>query len=150
MFYPHCFGTLIASVRRRLRRGRAGAAPDLTCEQVVGLIADYLTGALTPETRAAFEAHLQGCDHCLAFLNTYKQTITTVQSLRFEALPEEMEARVRDFLASKMRRSGDDRWPPSGLAHPFFSRLCARLRRLATAAEHRRMILMPPMMVWIL
>jgi anti-sigma factor RsiW len=98
MFYPHCFGTLIASVRRRLRRGRAGAAPDLTCEQVVGLIADYLTGALTPETRAAFEAHLQGCDHCLAFLNTYKQTITTVQLLRFEALPEEMEARVRDFL----------------------------------------------------
>jgi anti-sigma factor RsiW len=148
MFYPHRLSTLIDHVRHRLHWPRPWAAPDLTCEQVVGLVTDYLTGAMIPETRAAFEAHLQGCDHCIAFLNTYKQTVTAVQSLRFDDLPEEMEARVRDFLANRVRRSGDDCWPRSGPAQPFFSRLIARLRRLATDAEHRRMILVPLVMVW--
>ena len=150
MFYPHRFSTLIDRVRHRLRWSLARAEPDLTCEQVVGLVADYLTGALAPETRAACEAHLQGCDHCIAFLKTYKQTITAVQSLRFEDLPEEMEARVRDGLANRMRRSGDDGWPRSGPVQPFFSRLMARLRRLATGVEHRRMILVPLVIVWVL
>jgi anti-sigma factor RsiW len=150
MFYPHRFSTLIDHVRHRLPWPRLWAAPDLTCSQVVALVADYLTGALISETRAAFEAHLQGCDHCIAFLTTYKQTITAVQSLRFDDLPEEMEARVRDFLANRVRRSGDDCWPRAGPAQPFFSRLIARLRRLATDAEPRRMILVPLVMVWVL
>jgi hypothetical protein len=115
----------------------------LTCAQVVGLVADYLPVAMAPETRAAFEARLKGCDNCIAFLNTYKQTVTAVQSFRFEDLPEEMEARVRDFLAHRIRRSGDDCWPRSEPARPFFSRLIARLRRLAADAEHRRMLLVP-------
>ena len=147
MSHPHRFRKLIAQAQHRVR---PWAAPDVTCEQVVGLVAEYLTGAMAPETRAAFEAHLQGCDNCLAFLNTYKQTVTAVQAVRFEDLPEEMEARVRDCLANRMRRSGDDGWPRSGPAQPFFSRLMARLRRLATATEHRRMILMPLVIVWVL
>jgi anti-sigma factor RsiW len=122
----------------------------VTCEQVVGFIAEYLTGALAPETRAAFEAHLQGCEHCIAFLNTYQQTITAVRSLQCDGLPWEMQARVRDFLANRMRRSGDDGWSRSGPAQPFFNRLMVRLRRLATAAEPRRMMLVPLAMVWIL
>lgn len=150
MFYPHRLSTLIDHVRHRLHWPRPWAALDLTCEQVVGLVADYLTGALAPKTRAAFEAHLQGCDHCIAFLKTYKQTVTAVQSLRFDDLPKEMQTRVRDFLANRMRRSGNDRWPRSGPAQPFFSRLIARLCRLAADAEHRRMILVPLVMVWVL
>jgi hypothetical protein len=92
------FGRLIAQVRRTLGGPIRPSTPDLTCEQVVGFVADYLTGALDPETTAAFEVHLRGCDDCVAFLNTYQRTIAAVQSLRFDDIPAEMEARVRRFL----------------------------------------------------
>ena len=39
-------------------RGPRGA--DLTCEQVIGLMADFLESALTPEVIAELEAHLDG------------------------------------------------------------------------------------------
>jgi hypothetical protein len=108
MSFLHRFSRLIAQVRRMLHGPIQSDAPDLTCEQVVGLIADYLTGDLDLDTAMAFEEHLHGCDNCIAFLNTYKHTLTAVQSLRFEDLPAEMEARVRDFLETRTRRSEDD------------------------------------------
>jgi anti-sigma factor RsiW len=122
----------------------------VTYAQAVGFVAAYLSGALAPETRLAVEAHLQGCDHCTAMLNTYQQTVTAVRSLRCADLPEEMEMRVHDFLVNRMRGSGDDGWPHSGPAHPFFNRLMARLRRLARAAEPGRMMLVPLAVVWVL
>ena len=148
MFCLHRFATSLAWMRCRLRWSRSGASPDLTCKQVVGLIADYLTGAIDPETAAAFEAHLQGCDHCIAFLNTYKQTITAVRSLRCEDLPAELETRVRDFLGARVRRSGDDRWPPSGPAQSLIGRLLARLRRLSTGSESTRVLLVSLVAAW--
>jgi hypothetical protein len=109
MSYLHRFGRLLAQVRRTLHGLAQSTAPDLTCERVVGLIADYLTGASDPETTAAFEEHLRGCDDCVAFLNTYRRTIVAVQPLRFEDVPAEMEERVRHFLRTNTRRSGHGR-----------------------------------------
>jgi hypothetical protein len=98
MSYLHRVSRLIAQVRCILQGLIRPSTPNLTCEQVIGFIADYLTGALDPETTAAFEVHLRGCDDCVAFLNTYQRTIAAVQSLRFDDIPAEMEARVRRFL----------------------------------------------------
>jgi anti-sigma factor RsiW len=98
MSYLHRVSRLVTQVRRALQGLIRPPTPHLTCEQVVGFIADYLTGALDPETTAAFGVHLRGCDDCVAFLNTYQRTIAAVQSLRFDDTPAEMEARVRRFL----------------------------------------------------
>jgi anti-sigma factor RsiW len=148
MSYLHRFNKLLSWARRPLRWSRSEPTADLTCEDVVGIIAAYLSGTLAPETAAAFEAHLRGCDNCIAFLNTYKHTITMVRSLRFEDLPEEMEGRVREFLALRRRGAGDERWPPSWSAPSLIGRLFARLRRLSTDAEDARLILLPFVAIW--
>ena len=98
MPYLHRVSRLVTRVQCTLQGLIRPSTPNLSCEQVVGFIADYLTGTLDPETTAAFEVHLRGCDDCVAFLNTYQRTIAAIRSLRFDDIPAEMEARVRRFL----------------------------------------------------
>jgi len=86
-------------------RGPRGAG--LTCEQVIGLIADYLESALTPEVIAELEAHLDGCEPCVAYLRTYRRTKDlTAQTERVE-MPEEMKIRLRRFLLDKLASESD-------------------------------------------
>jgi anti-sigma factor RsiW len=82
---------------------RRSAPARLTCERVTALIRDYLAGELDPDLASTFEEHLRRCTDCVAFLNTYKQTIQTVQSLSYEEIPTEMQIRVRQFLHAKMK-----------------------------------------------
>jgi Putative zinc-finger len=106
MSRSHRFSGLIALFRCVLNWPVQSTTPDLTCQQVTDLIADYLAEALDPETTSAFEEHLRDCLDCVAFLNTYKRTSHMVRSLRCEEIPLEMEERVRRFLEAT--RSRDD------------------------------------------
>jgi anti-sigma factor RsiW len=54
--------------RRRPRR-------QLSCKKEVSLIADYLAASFTPQVKQAFDAHLEACPDCVAFLQTYRKTI---------------------------------------------------------------------------
>ena len=84
-------------------RGGAG----LTCEQVIGLMADYLESALSPEVVAELEVHLAGCEPCVAYLRTYRRTKElTAQTERVE-MPEEMKTRLRRFLLDKLSSEPD-------------------------------------------
>jgi anti-sigma factor RsiW len=83
-------------------RRKSGKA-KLTCAQVTALIRDYLAGELDPDLASTFEEHLRRCPDCVAFLNTYKQTVQSVQSLSYEEVPAEMQRRVRQFLRAKMK-----------------------------------------------
>jgi anti-sigma factor RsiW len=53
-------------------------------------------------TCMAFEAHLHNCPACTAFLATYTETIRATRAMRYEAIPEEMLARVLRFLRRKI------------------------------------------------
>jgi anti-sigma factor RsiW len=75
----------------------------LTCEQVTALIRDYLAGELDSDLASTFEEHLRRCSDCIAFLNTYKQTVQSVQSLSYDEIPAEMQTRVRQFLRAKIK-----------------------------------------------
>ena len=80
---------------------------DLTCEQAIGLRADDLESALTPEVIAELEAHLEGCGPCVAYLRTYRRTKDlTAQTKRVE-MPEEMKTRLRRFLLDKLLSKSD-------------------------------------------
>jgi anti-sigma factor RsiW len=98
------FSGLKALLRCVLNRPVQSPTPDLTCQQVTDLIADYLAGTLDPETTSAFEEHLRDCRDCVAFLNTYKRTSHMVRSLRCEEVPSEMAERVRCFLEALRSR----------------------------------------------
>ena len=86
-------------------RGPRGAG--LTCEQVIGLIADYLESALTPEVIAELEAHLDACEPCVAYLRTYRRTKDLTTETERVEMPEEMKIRLRRFLLDKLSSEPD-------------------------------------------
>jgi predicted anti-sigma-YlaC factor YlaD len=78
--------------------------PDkLTCKQVTDLLLDYVTAEMVPAMRVVFEAHLQNCADCVAFLNTYRETMRATRTVRAEDVPEELFNRVRQFIHTKLQ-----------------------------------------------
>ena len=85
-------------------------SPDthLTCQQATDLIIDYVTDTMPTAMRAVFETHLRNCADCVAFLQTYRQTIRATHTLRAEDVPEEMLARVQHFLHARIKGTPED------------------------------------------
>jgi anti-sigma factor (TIGR02949 family) len=81
----------------------------LTCEELVGLLADYLDGSLEPETARALERHLDGCASCLNFIKTYRATTDWVKEISYEDMPDELKERLASFLRARIRqeKAGD-------------------------------------------
>ena len=70
--------------------------PD--CSRLVSLLSDYLDGRLPSDIRAELEQHLSGCPDCTAFVGTFRSTVSLLQSLEEEDLPEELRLRLKAFL----------------------------------------------------
>ncbi|MDQ7041187.1 MAG: zf-HC2 domain-containing protein [Rhodothermus sp.] len=81
----------------------------LTCEDVNRFLAAYLDGALDAHTRAAFEAHLQDCDDCQAYLDQYRKTIELVRQAA--DVPEPPPALIEHTLSFLRERLFEE--PPS-------------------------------------
>lgn len=56
----------------------------MTCRQLVELVSDYLDDRMPPETRASFEAHIDGCDLCRVYVEQMRVTIRTLGRLEPE------------------------------------------------------------------
>jgi anti-sigma factor RsiW len=54
----------------------------MTCQELVELVTDYLEDALTPEERERFEAHLDDCPGCRAYVEQMRVTIRLVRATR--------------------------------------------------------------------
>ncbi|HEV8603589.1 MAG TPA: zf-HC2 domain-containing protein [Gaiellaceae bacterium] len=65
---------------------------QLSCQELVELVTDYLEEALPPEDRARFEAHLEPCEGCTTYLDQMRTTIELVGRLTPEHLDPEAEA----------------------------------------------------------
>jgi anti-sigma factor RsiW len=70
------------------------SAAELTCKELVELITDHLEGALPPEDRSRFEAHLAGCRGCRAYLGQMRQTIRLAGRLTEDAVPAATKRRL--------------------------------------------------------
>ncbi len=74
----------------------------MTCHDVIDLLIDYLDQVLTPEVAADLERHLASCEPCRAYLATYRRTRALgAQAARLE-MPDEMKARLRQFLLERV------------------------------------------------
>ena len=47
----------------------------ITCRELFDFIADYLDNTLAPDVRHEFERHLNVCPSCVAYVDSYRQTI---------------------------------------------------------------------------
>ena len=62
---------------------------DLSCQELVELVTDYLEGALAPEERARFDAHVAECPGCDRYLEQMRATIALAgASADLERRPE--------------------------------------------------------------
>jgi anti-sigma factor RsiW len=72
------------------------SAPD--CPRIVSLLSDYLDGRLPADVRSDLERHLGGCTECATFVESFRSTVTLLQSLTDADLPEELRVRLKAFL----------------------------------------------------
>ena len=68
------------------------------CSRVVELLVDYVEQRLPDARRVELEHHLAGCGSCAAALNTYRSTVSLLESLTEDDLPDELRMRLRAFL----------------------------------------------------
>lgn len=73
---------------------------DLTCQEVVELVTDYLEGTLPAPARQRFDDHLATCPYCTLYLEQMRQTIRTMGHLPGEAIPRD----TLDVLLEHFRR----------------------------------------------
>lgn len=74
-------------------------ATELTCQELVELVTDYLEGALPAAERARFEEHLAKCTGCRNYLAQMRMTISSLGRLSEEAIPTQ----ARDDLLGVFR-----------------------------------------------
>lgn len=99
-----------ASVRQRLHRARRTVAErlrpelcgagDLTCGGELGLLLDYLDGALTAEWEEPVTAHVAGCPTCVRYAAAYGRMIAlpreALAGMAVAAVPAEVVDRILD------------------------------------------------------
>jgi anti-sigma factor RsiW len=74
-------------------------AEQLSCQELVELVTDYLDGALSPQDRERFDAHIAGCDHCHAYLEQIRITIRLSGTL----VPEQLDLGAETALLEAFR-----------------------------------------------
>jgi hypothetical protein len=74
----------------------------VNCEHVWREISDYLEGEVSPELRAAMEAHFKECKHCQAVLDGTRNVLTLYGDDRVFELPAGFDQRLRRRLAQEV------------------------------------------------
>ncbi len=76
----------------------------ITCRELIDFIADYLDNELPGPMRREFERHLKVCPSCVAYLESYRQT---VRLGRFVLAPsdEPADALVPEGLLAAIRKA---------------------------------------------
>jgi anti-sigma factor RsiW len=75
---------------------------EMTCQELVELVTEYLEGALPDPDRRRFDEHLAECPHCVAYLDQMRKTVRAVGRLREDHLCDQArEEMLREFRAWK-------------------------------------------------
>jgi len=72
---------------------------EMTCQEFVELVTDYLEDRMAPADRARFEEHLAICGGCQAYIEQIQGTLRALGRLP----REELAAGVRDDILSAFR-----------------------------------------------
>ena len=78
---------------------------DMTCQELVEVVTEYLDGSLPPSERHRFERHLAGCDGCVNYLNQMRHTIRVLGRLGADDIPADEQERLLTLFRD-WRRTG--------------------------------------------
>ena len=78
---------------------------ELSCQELVELVTDYLEGALDDRHLRAFEQHLVGCDGCTGYLEQLRMTIRLTGTLTPDDLSAEAESALLQAFRDWQRTS---------------------------------------------
>jgi anti-sigma factor RsiW len=79
---------------------------DLTCQEFVELVTEYLEGTMPAFERARFAAHLSDCDYCVEYLEQMRQTIRTLGRLGEEHIAPATRNRMLETFRDWKRSGG--------------------------------------------
>jgi anti-sigma factor RsiW len=74
----------------------ANTYEELSCQELVELVTDYLEGALPDELRDRFDEHIAHCTGCRTYVEQMRLTISTTGTLTPESLSPEVENALLD------------------------------------------------------
>ena len=72
--------------------------PLRRCQDLVGLLADFVEHHLPPDVHASLERHLAACPRCVAQVKTYASTVSLLRAIKDEELPAELRCTLKSFL----------------------------------------------------
>ncbi|HJX72524.1 MAG TPA: zf-HC2 domain-containing protein [Candidatus Deferrimicrobiaceae bacterium] len=75
----------------------------MNCKELAYLLGDYLDGTMEEQLRGELDVHIEMCDSCTNFLNTYDKTRIICRQVRLSEIPEEFRERLRSFVIAKAR-----------------------------------------------
>jgi len=80
----------------------SGIHGELTCQELVELVTDYLEDRLPAAERRRFDEHLSACDGCATYLEQVRSTVAAARRLPAEKLaPQAREALLAAFRGWK-------------------------------------------------
>lgn len=78
---------------------------ELTCQELVEIVTEYLEGAMPAEDRLRFEEHLVGCPGCTAYVEQMRDTVRLTGALREDEVdPVVLERLLESFRDWKRGR----------------------------------------------
>jgi len=70
----------------------------VACISGVDLLMEYLEGTVPPEVRAALEAHVAGCERCVAFIASYQAAPRLLRDATEVELPSDIREKLQAFV----------------------------------------------------
>lgn len=80
------------------------AEREMVCDELVGLVTEYLEGTISEVDRRRFETHIRECEWCENFVEQSRAVVAALGELGRE--PEDPEALERALIAFRDARGG--------------------------------------------
>jgi len=83
-------------------KGRVKAMPDRRCKHIFAMLSDYLNAELPVKNCREVERHLKGCEPCIAYLESLKNTVEACRRYQVRKIPAPSK-KVREALLLALR-----------------------------------------------
>jgi len=76
---------------------------EMTCQEVVELVTDYLEGTLGWRDRRRMAKHLKGCDPCVGYIAQMRETLDLLGTVPVDTISPETQAALLEAFRDLKR-----------------------------------------------